>query len=113
MLDEIDRRISTIEAIRKLSEDSKVDELHVLHPLITEARWLFGPEFDSPEYVSNRQLQTVAKQLFNRNDGKDIFINPKKRHDLIVLENCAIGITGTDSFDSERNLVVTTNILLV
>lgn len=113
VLDEIDRRISTIEAIRKLSEDSKVDELHVLHPLITEARWLFGPEFDSPEYVSNRQLQTVAKQLFNRDDGKDIFINPKKRPDLIVLENCAIGLTGTDSFDSEKNLVVTTNILLV
>jgi hypothetical protein len=113
VLDEIDRRISTIEAIRKLSGDSKVDELHVLHPLITEARWLFGPEFDSPEYVSNRQLQTVAKQLFNRDDGKDIFINPKKRPDLIVLENCAIGLTGTDSFDSERNLVVTTNILLV
>ena len=113
VLDEIDRRISTIEAIRKLSGDSKVDELHVLHPLITEARWLFGPEFDSPEYVSNRQLQTVAKQLFNRDDGKDIFINPKKRPDLIVLENCAIGLTGTDSFDSEKNLVVTTNILLV
>lgn len=113
VLDEIDRRISTIEAIRKLSGDSKVDELHVLHPLITEARWLFGPEFDSPEYVSNRQLQTVAKQLFNRDDGKDIFINPKKRPDLIVLENCAIGLTGIDSFDSERNLVVTTNILLV
>lgn len=113
VLDEIDRRISTIEAIRKLSGDSKVDELHVLHPLITEARWLFGPEFDSPEYVSNRQLQTVAKQLFNRDDGKDIFTNPKKRPDLIVLENCAIGLTGTDSFDSERNLVVTTNILLV
>ena len=29
------------------------------------------------------------------------------------MENCAIGLTGTDSFDSERNLVVTTNILLV
>jgi len=113
VLDEIDRRISTIEAIRKLSGDSKVDELHVLHPLITEARWLFGPEFDSPEYVSNRQLQTVAKQLFNRDDGKDIFINPKKRPDLIVLENCVIGLTGTDGFDSDRKLVVTTNILLV
>lgn len=113
VLDEIDRRISTIEAIRKLSEDKKVDELKVLHPLITDARWLFGPEFDSPEYVSNRQLQTVARQLFKRADGKDIFINPKKRPDLIVLENYSLGLTGTDCFDSERNLVITTNILLV
>ncbi|MGA2545664.1 MAG: ATP-binding protein [Rectinemataceae bacterium] len=113
VLDEIDRRISTIEAIRKLSEDSKVDELHVLHPLITEARWLFGPEFDSPEFVSNRQLQTVARQLFSRTDGKDIFINPKKRPDLVALENCSIGLTGVDSFDNEKELVVMKNILLV
>ena len=49
VLDEIDRRISTIEAIRKLSSDSKIDELKVLHPLITEARWLFGPEYGVSE----------------------------------------------------------------
>ncbi len=113
VLDEIDRRISTIEAIRKLSGDSKVDELHVLHPLITEARWLFGPEFDSPEYVSNRQLQTAAKQLFKRTDDQDIFINPKKRPDLVALENHSFSLTGTESFDGEKKLAVTTNILLV
>jgi Histidine kinase-, DNA gyrase B-, and HSP90-like ATPase len=113
VLDEIDRRISTIEAIRKLSDDSKVDELHVLHPLITNARWLFGPEFDSPEYVSNRQLQTVAKQLFKRDDGRDIFINPKKRPDIIVLEDYSFSLTGTDVFDTENNLIALTNILLI
>lgn len=113
VLDEIDRRISTIEAIRKLSEDTTVDELRVLHPLITGARWLFGPEFDSPEYVSNRQLQTVARKLFKRTDGKDIFTNPRKRPDLIVLDNCSIGFTGTENIDSESKLAVTTNILLV
>mgnify|MGYP000889111743 CR=1 FL=1 len=113
VLDEIDRRISTIEAIRKLSDDSTVDELHILHPLITDARWLFGPEFDTPEYVSNRQLQTVAKELFRRTDGKEIFDNPKKRPDLIVLEDFTIGLTGTQTVDGERNLAITTNILLV
>ena len=113
VLDEIDRRISTIEAIRKLSEDSRVDELQVLHPLITEAKWLFGPEFDSPEYVSNRQLQTAARQLFKQANGQDFFINPKKRPDLIVLDQSSISLTGIDSFDSERGLAITTKILLV
>lgn len=65
VLNEIDRRISIIEAIRKLSKDKAVDELHILHPLVTESRWLFGPEYDTAEYTSNRQLQTVMKQLFN------------------------------------------------
>ncbi len=113
VLDEIDKRISTVEAIRKLSDDPKVDELRVLHPLITAARWLFGPEFDSPEYCSNRQLQSVAKQIFKRTDGDDIFINPKNRPDLVVLDQCSVGLTGTGRFDSENQLMVTTNILLV
>lgn len=113
VLDEIDKRISTVEAIRKLSEDAKVDELQVLHPLITEARWLFGPEFDSPEYVSNRQLQTAARQLFNRTDGKELFLNPKKRPDLIVLDKHCVSLTGTESFDQDRGLSVTTKILLI
>ena len=30
-------------------KDEATDELHTLHPLVTEARWLFGPEFDTPE----------------------------------------------------------------
>lgn len=113
VLEEIDRRISTIEAIRKLSGDTFVDELRVLHPLVTASRWLFGPEFDSPEYVSNRQLQTVAKELFKRKDGKDIFLNPKKRPDLVVLEKHTVGLTGTESFGSDKGLSAVTNVLLV
>ncbi|MFZ2782303.1 MAG: ATP-binding protein [Rectinemataceae bacterium] len=113
VLDEIDKRISTIEAIRKLSEDPKVDELHVLHPLITASRWLFGPEFDSPEYCSNRQLQTVARQLFSRSDKADIFLNSRKRPDLIVLEDCSFGLTGTGAIDTNTGLLSTSNILLV
>ena len=42
VLSEIDRRLSIIEAIRKLSKEKDTDELHVLHPLVTESRWLFG-----------------------------------------------------------------------
>lgn len=67
VLNEIDRRISIIEAVRKLSKDKSADELHVLHPLVTESRWLSGPEYDTAEYTSNRQLQAVMKTLFGGN----------------------------------------------
>lgn len=66
VLDEIDKRISVIEAIRKLSNDNTVDELHVLHPLVASARWIFGPEFDSPEYSSNSQLHTSIEKVFEK-----------------------------------------------
>ncbi|MBM3882464.1 MAG: ATP-binding protein [Verrucomicrobia bacterium] len=64
VLDEIDRRLATIEAIKKLSSESKTDELHTLHPLVTQARWLFGPDFDSAEYASNVSLQNAVKEVF-------------------------------------------------
>lgn len=113
VLDEIDRRISIIDAISKLSSDSAVDELHTLHPLITEARWLFGPEFDSPEYVSNRQLQTAAAKIFKTKVSKDSFINHKKRPDLVILEDSTLSITGTSSFDTAQSLLRLQRVLII
>lgn len=111
VLDEIDRRLSVIEAIKKLSNDKNVDELHVLHPLIADSRWVFGPEFESPEYVFNRQLQTAAKVLFGLEDA--YFAEPNKRPDLIVnaeyRETCAL--TGLEDFSS--GMVRMRKILLV
>lgn len=113
VLSEIDRRLSVIEAIRKLSKDKSVDELHILHPLVTESRWLFGPEYDTPEYTSNRQLQTVAKKLFDKRiDDSDIKIN--KRPDIVVLaDKSSVSITGTEDVSSNTNLVVVNKVLII
>ena len=67
-----------------MSNDSEVDELHVLHPLIASARWIFGPEYDSPEYSSNSQLQTTVEKVFGKKIDKSVFINHKKRPDIVV-----------------------------
>lgn len=113
VLDEIDRRISVIEAISKLASDSSVDELTVLHPLITEARWLFGPEFDSPEYTSNKQLQTVVKSLFKTTVSPDQFENSKKRPDLVISADSTLSVTGVDGFQGDTGLCATEKILII
>ncbi len=105
VLDEIDKRISIIEAIRKLSSDSTVDELHVLHPLVASARWVFGPEFDSPEYSSNSQLQTTVQKVFGKKIDKGAFNNNKKRPDLVSLQNSTLSITGTAIFENELTTI--------
>jgi hypothetical protein len=110
VLDEIDKRISIVEAIRKLSSDPTVDELHVLHPLIANSRWIFGPEFDSPEYSSNSQLQTTVEKVFGKKIDKDAFINNRKRPDLVALQNSTLSITGVSNYDNE---LVTLNKILV
>lgn len=114
VLSEIDRRISIIEAVRKLSKDKVTDELHVLHPLITESRWLFGPEYDTAEYTSNRQLQTVMKSLFNGRTKEAADVNLKKRPDLVVLaDNSTVSVTGTEDYSSETDLVVVNKVLII
>lgn len=100
VLDVIDRRLTVIELINKLSEDPNTDELHVLHPLITESRWVFGPEFDSPEYTANQQVRTITKKLF-QHEAYDTSFNLSKRPDLVVLQNgSCYSVTGTNRFEN-------------
>lgn len=116
VLNEIDKRMTIIEAIRKLSDDNKIDELHILHPLVTEAKWLFGHEYDSAEYSSNRQLQTVAKDLFKniKDISEDPLLNMKKRPDLVILsDNTTISLTGVEDFIGNEGISSTRKILLI
>jgi hypothetical protein len=113
VLDEIDKRISVIEAIRKLANDSSVDELHVLHPLVASARWIFGPEYDSPEYSSNSQLQTTVEKVFGKKIDRNVFNNNRKRPDIVVMGNSTFSITATTDFDHENGLSSVKKILII
>ncbi|MNN03838.1 hypothetical protein D3C81_1165460 [compost metagenome] len=113
VLDEIDGRLSVIEAITRLAEDPETDELHTLHPLILRSRWLFGPEFESVEYCSNMTLKSVAKQLWG--DGEASFINDRKRPDIVVLPDRATAqLVGIEQFDpQDASVAQMQNILLI
>lgn len=113
VLDEIDLRLTAIEAIKKLSSDKNVNELNVLHPLITEARWIFGPEFDSPEYTSNQTLQTAAKEIFEVNESSGLFENSRNRPDLVILSQATMSVTGTEDINNESGLAELKRILII
>jgi len=101
ILAEIDSRIKLIEAIERLSKDHSVDELHTLHPLIEKARWIFGPEFDTPEYSSNRGLIKTMESVFKGKYKKENFINSSKRPDIVVSESSSISVLGLEEFDGD------------
>ena len=113
VLDEIDRRVAVLHAIVRFSADQDADELHTLHPLVSEARWLFGPEFDSAEYASNVSLQTALKTLFNKRLDPKAFLNPRKRPDLLILSASTICGVSTDAYDNEKGLSSLRDILLI
>lgn len=113
VLDEIERRLAVCEAIAKLSADPKADELHSLHPLIVESRWLFGPEFDSPEFVSNVSLNTALRQLFGKRAMNGEIENPRKRADIIVLPEGSISGSATEQIDEQSGIPVLNQVLLI
>lgn len=113
VLDEIDQRLAVIAAIEKLSGDETADELHTLHPLVTQARWLFGPEFDSSEYASNVSLKTAAEKVFGKKLSTQAFINAKKRPDILVLKDSTCSIVGTEGFDHSDSMLTRIQSVLI
>jgi hypothetical protein len=114
VLDEIDHRLAVIAAIEKLCGDSHTDELHTLHPLVTQARWLFGPEYDSHEYASNVSLRNAAMKVFGKKPDALAFRNARQRPDLVLKEDATFSIVGTEVFDShDQNLSRIQNVLIL
>jgi hypothetical protein len=99
--------------IDKLAADPNTDELNTLHPLITQCRWVFGPEYESAEYSSNVTLRTAALKLFKKLPDQSTFKNSKKRPDIIVLPNSTISLVGTEKMEEEAGIVKLENVLII
>ena len=112
VLDELDRRLSVVDAILKLSGDSKVDELHALHPLVTESRWIFGIEFDTPEFVANVSLTTAMREIFKKRLAEGDIENPRKRADLLVLGDATVSGFATEAIE-ETSMPTMNQVLLI
>ncbi len=112
VLDEIDSRLSVIDAIQKFSSDPTTDELHVLHPLISQARWLFGIDYDNNYFTFNKTLSTVMKDLMEGIKNENASINWNKRPDLVLGETCSLAATCTEDFD-ENDISVINKVLII
>lgn len=113
VLDEVDNRLAVIEAIKRLSGDKKADELHSLHPLVAEARWVFGPEFDTPEYASNQTIRNAIQKVFGKKCPVEAFENARKRSDLLVIGDSTLSAVGLEVLDPDSQLVRTRDLLLI
>jgi hypothetical protein len=113
VLDVIDHRIAVLEAIRRFSENAETRELETLHPLVAEARWLFGPEFDSSEYSSNATLMSIVESVFGGRREQVEFTNGRRRPDLIVLKDASVCLCGVDHYDSVAGVARLRDVLII
>lgn len=114
VLDEVGRRLRVVELIEKLMSDKEADELATLHPLVLNARWLFGPEYDSMEYASNVTMRTAMKQVFGQQVSQEAFENPRRRMDILVLPESSVCGFATEQPDPHNpNLSIPGRALII
>ena len=116
VLREIDRRLSVISALDKLVNSplaETVDELHTIHPLVTQARWLFGNQFESEEYTFNKTVKKALEKLFQKRIDPSRLFNPRHRPDLICLSDSTISAVATEKFREAGDLVELDAILII
>ena len=114
VIGEIDKRMVVIEALERLYEDKTTEELHTLHPLVLNSRWLFGAQFDSPMFVSNSTLTTVVKSLFKDEDyDLEAISNPKRRPDIICLKQFSLKAVCTDRIDTTSGEIMKPDQILI
>jgi len=116
VLREIDKRLSVVTALDKLINSplaEKVDELRTIHPLVTEARWLFGPQFESEEYASNSTVKKAVEKLLGARIDAARLYNRRHRPDLICLSDSTISAVATEHFREHGDLVELANILII
>lgn len=86
--------------------------MHTLHPLVAQARWLFGPEYDSEMYVSNHTLKTIVRDTL-KGKGYNELLGEKRRPDLIFFDISSIVPFYFEDFNENTNLQEVKKILII
>lgn len=94
VLNELDRRIAVINELQALIRNKTSDEVHDIQPLFERGLWMFGPEYESVEFTSNRGMTHVVQQFFERKNVQ----GSRKRPDFVVLPDSTIGLYSADEF---------------
>lgn len=112
VLDEINQRLNLIKELEIKVNNPNTDELHELQPLFEKGLWIFGPEYESIEFTSNKSLSTVLRDLFK---SENINVeNPRLRPDFVVIPNDkSIGIHSSDHFDENGEVNGIDKILII
>jgi hypothetical protein len=94
VLNELARRLTVIKKLQELIRDKQSDELHELQPLFERGLWMFGPEFESVEFTSNRSMTTVVRKFFERRNVDA----SRSRPDFVVIPDSSVGLYCADKF---------------
>ena len=93
-LDEIAQRLKLIEELDQKLRDETMEEVGDLQPLFDRSLWVFGPEFESLEFTSNRGMTEVINKIFGVTDQ-----GSRLRPDFVMLPDGSVGFYSRDAHD--------------
>lgn len=99
VLDEIEVRLRLIGELKRKVAVPGIDEVHELQPLFTKGLWMFGAEFESIEFTSNRGMTAVIQKIFGKIDAR----GSRNRPDFVILDDSSIGLYARPSYDERFN----------
>ena len=99
IFDEIKNRLKLIGELRIKLKQVGVDEVHELQPLFERGLWMFGAQFESIEFTSNKGMTHVIKTIFRDVDGK----GTRNRPDFVALPDSSVGFYARASYDENHD----------
>jgi hypothetical protein len=108
VLDELAGRLHLIKEMIRKTADPSADEVHELQPLFERGLWIFGPEFETIEYTSNKGMTTVIRELFGM-DQKSALDRP----DFVVLADGTVGLYTYPQYGDDQGEVGVDKLVIV
>ena len=107
-LDEIQNRLKLIAELDTKLRDPSLEEVTHLQPLFERSLWVFGPEFESIEYTSNKGMTTVIRELFGQEGTGSL-----RRADFVVLPDGAVSLFARNSYDEGHEVDGVAHVVIV
>jgi len=99
VLDEIQNRLKLINELKIKIQVAGIDEVHELQPIFEKGLWMFGAQFESIEFTSNKGMTTVIRDLLGDKSGKGSLNRP----DFVILPDSSVGFYARSSYDEDYN----------
>jgi hypothetical protein len=99
VLDEIQTRLHLINELKAKLQRPGIDEVQELQPLFNKGLWMFGAQFESIEFTSNKGMTTVIREIFGDKKGRGSLSRP----DFVIRDDGTVGLYARSAYDDEFN----------
>jgi hypothetical protein len=99
VMDEIQTRLYLIRQLKAKLLVKGVDEVHELQPIFAQGLWMFGAQFESIEFTSNRGMTEVIRAVFGDKKGRGSLNRP----DFVALPDESVGLYARSSYNNDHD----------